>query len=218
MFLENLHFSWQFLKRNPLFFLINVIGLVVGITSALFIYIYVSFETSYDRFHDDYQDIYRVLGIDNALGVSNNTVGIVMPALGPAMEQTIPEVTQTVRIRTQRDSFITVDDQKFYTKNLVFTEDAFFDVFSFKLLHRQPGVLLDKPRSAVMTQAFAEKVFGTENAVGKLFRVNNRDVEVVGVMQNVRPDSHMQFDLLVSLNYLSPDDAAAQQLQNFLST
>ena len=218
MFLENLHFSWQFLKRNPLFFVINLTGLVIGITSALFIYIYVSFEASYDRFHDDYQDIYRVLGIDNALGVSNNTVGIVMPALGPAMEQTIPEVAQTVRIRIQRESFVTVGDRKFYTKNLVFSEDAFFDVFNFKLLHRHSGALLDKPRSAVMTQAFAKKVFGTENPVGKIFRVNNRDVEVVGVMQNVRPDSHMQFDLLVSLNYLSPDDEAAQPLQDFLST
>ena len=66
MFLKNLHFSWQFLKRNPLFFLINVVGLVIGITSALFIFIYVSFEGSYDRFHTGYEDIYRVLGIDRA--------------------------------------------------------------------------------------------------------------------------------------------------------
>ncbi len=218
MFLDNLHFSWQFLKRNPLFFLINVIGLVIGITSALFIFIYVSFETSYDRFHEDYESIYRVLGIDRALGVSSNTVGITMPALGPAMEETIPEVEQTVRVRAQGETFITVDDRKYPAEHLVFTEDAFFEVFSFKLLQRQPGALLDKPRSAVMTQAFAAKVFGADNPVGKLFRLNNQDIEVVGVMEDVRPDSHMQLDLLVSLNYLSPDDEGAQQLQSFLSS
>src|SRR4051812_6229165 len=99
MFIANFHFSWQFLKRNPLFLLINVVGLVIGITSALFIFIYVSFETSFDRFHEGYEDIYRVLGIDRALGVSSNTVGITMPALGPAMEETVPEVAQTVRVR-----------------------------------------------------------------------------------------------------------------------
>ena len=218
MLLKNLHFSWQFLKRNPLFFLINVIGLVIGITSALFIFIYVSFEASYDRFHDGHEDIYRVLGIDSALGVSSNNVGIVMPALGPAMEETIGQVAETVRIRVQGENFITVDDEKYDTENLVFTEDAFFEVFSFELLQRQLGVLLDKPRSAVMTEAFAEKVFGAENPIGKLFRMNGQDVEVVGVMENVRPDSHMQLDLLVSLNYLSPDDEGAQQLQDFLST
>ncbi|HEX5049307.1 MAG TPA: ABC transporter permease [Gammaproteobacteria bacterium] len=218
MFLKNLHFSWQFLKRNPLFFLINVVGLVIGITSALFIFIYVSFETSYDRFHDGYENIYRVLGIDNALGVSNNTVGIVMPPLGPAMEETIPEVAQTVRVRTQGESFITVGDRKFPVKNLVFTEDAFFEVFSFPLLQRRPGALLDKPASAVMTRAFAEKVFGAENPMGKLFRLNNQDVEVAGVMENVRPDSHMQLELLVALNFLSPEAEGAQQLQNFLTT
>ena len=158
MFLKNLHFSWQFLKRNPLFFLINVLGLVIGITSALFIFIYVSFEDSYDRFHAGYEDIYRVLGIDRALGVSSNVVGIVMPPLGSAMEETIPEVVKTVRVRAQGDSFITVGDRKYYTNKLAFTEDSFFDVFNgFQLEQRQTGVLLNKPRSAVMTRSFAEK-------------------------------------------------------------
>jgi putative ABC transport system permease protein len=219
MFLKNLHFSWQFLKRNPLFFLINVVGLVIGITSALFIFIYVSFEGSYDRFHKGYEDVYRVLGIDRALGVSSNVVGIVMPPLGPAMEETIPEVEKTVRVRTQGDSFITVGDRKYYTNKLAFTEDSFFDVFNgFRLEQRQPGVLLNKPRSAVMTRSFAEKVFGHENPMGKLFRFGTEDVEVVGVMSDPPRNSHMQLELLVSLNYLDPDSQGAQQLQNFLST
>jgi putative ABC transport system permease protein len=218
MFLKNLHFSWQFLKRNPLFFLLNVVGLVIGITSALFIFIYVSFEASYDRFHAGYENIYRVLGIDSALGVSSNVVGITMPPLGPAMEETIPEVAKTVRVRSQGDSFITVGDRKYYTDKLAFTEDAFFDVFSFELLQRQPGVLLDKPRSAVMSRSFAKKVFGGENAMGKLFRYGTEDVEVVGVMEDMPANSHMQVELLVSLNYLSPDTEGAKQLQAFLTT
>jgi putative ABC transport system permease protein len=219
MFWKNLHFSWQFLKRNPLFFLLNVVGLVIGITSALFIFIYVSFEESYDRFHPGCEDIYRVLGIDRALGVSSNVVGITMPPLGPAMEETIPEVAKTVRVRAQGDSFITVGDQKYYTDKLAFTEDSFFDVFGgFQLLQRQSGVLLDKPRSAVMTRSFAAKVFGNENPMGKLFRFGTEDVEVVGVMQDPPRNSLMQLELLVSLNYLSPDAQGAQQLQNFLST
>jgi putative ABC transport system permease protein len=191
---------------------------VIGITSALFIFIYVSFEESYDRFHPGYEDIYRVLGIDRALGVSSNVVGITMPPLGPAMEEAIPEVVKTVRLRAQGDSFITVGDRKYYTDKLVFTEDSFFDVFSgFQLLQRQQGVLLNKPRSAVMTRSFAEKVFGGENPMGKLFHFGTEDVEVVGVMQDPPRNSLMQLELLVSLNYLSPDAQGAQQLQNFLS-
>ena len=165
MFLKNLHFSWQFLKRNPLFFLINVLGLVIGITSALFIFIYVSFEDSYDRFHAGYEDIYPAPGIDRALGVSSNVVGIVMPPLGSAMEETIPEVVKTVRVRAQGDSFITVGDRKYDTNKLAFTEDSFFDVFSgFQLEQRQAGVLLNKPRSAVMTRSFAESLRSRELA------------------------------------------------------
>src|SRR5688572_28207309 len=69
-----------------------------------------------------------------------------------------------------------------------------------------------------MTQAFAETVFGNEDPMGKLLQINNQEMEVVGIVENVRPDSHMQFDLLVSLKYLNPEDEGATQQQQFLET
>ncbi|MES2606396.1 MAG: ABC transporter permease, partial [Pseudomonadota bacterium] len=97
MILQNLYSSWRYLKHNPLFTLINVGGLVIGITSALFIFIYVSSETSYDQFHEDSQDIYRVLTTDDNAEASGNAVGITAAALGPEMEQNIPGVSRAVR-------------------------------------------------------------------------------------------------------------------------
>jgi putative ABC transport system permease protein len=191
MFLNNLHASWHYLKHNRLFTLINIAGLVTGITCALFIFIYVSFETSYDRFHAGYENIYRVIGIDSALGVSSNNVGITMPPLGPAMEEAIPAVEETLRLQMRGGMFITVGDQNYYADSLVSTEDAFFDIFSFPLLQRQGEVLLDKPHSAVLTESFARKVFGSADAMGKIFRVRDQDLEVVGIMADPPPNSHM---------------------------
>jgi hypothetical protein len=77
-----------------------------------------------NRRHAGYENIYCVLGIDSALGVSSNVVGITMPPLGPAMEETIPEVAKTVRVRSQGEGFITAGDRKYYTDKLAFTEAA----------------------------------------------------------------------------------------------
>ena len=72
--------------------LINFIGLTVGLVCSFIIYIYVNQELSYDRFHEKKDRIFRILSIDKAIGVSNNVVGITIPALAVGMKNEIPEV------------------------------------------------------------------------------------------------------------------------------
>lgn len=71
-------YALRYSAQNKTFSLINLFGLVLGISSCLLIYAFVSFELSFDGFHRDADRIYRVLGVDEAIGVSNNQVGIEM--------------------------------------------------------------------------------------------------------------------------------------------
>ena len=48
------------LQRQKLFSFINILGLSVGMASALLMYLYVSSELSHDRFHTKADRIYRV--------------------------------------------------------------------------------------------------------------------------------------------------------------
>lgn len=217
MFLKYLAFTWKYLLRHPLFSLINMAGLVIGITGALFIYIYCSYQLSFDRFHEDYERIYRLVGIDNNLGISSNQVGITMPPLAPVLEAELPEVEESVRYRAQGEALIGVGDRLYYADNLAYTEDSFFDLFDYPLLRSISGPLLDRPRSAIVTAEFGRILFGDEDPLGRTVRLNNdQDLEIVGVMANNRSDSHLQFDLLVALEFLGPDDENSEQLQRFL--
>ena len=72
--------------------LINILGLAIGITSCLLILLFVQGELSFENMHGDGNRIYRVLTIDKALGTHNQRVGITIPALGPALPETFPEV------------------------------------------------------------------------------------------------------------------------------
>lgn len=209
MILKNLWFSWRYLRQNPLFMLINVAGLVTGITSALLIFIYLNYESSYDKFHRDHQDIYRVLGENS---VNGSRRGITMPALGAAMEEQIPGVLKAVRISDEtrgRFAFVTVGDRKFDVNNVAFADGAFFEVFNFPLLQQQDATLLERPHTAVLSASFARKIFGDAPAPGKVLTYDGIDVEVVGVMQDFPADSHMQLDVLLDFNTQYPEDTLA---------
>jgi len=52
--------SVRFLSKNRIYTLINVLGLALGLSTSILIFIYVSDELSFDKFHEDYENIYRV--------------------------------------------------------------------------------------------------------------------------------------------------------------
>ena len=48
-------------RRNTVFSVINVIGLAIGISAALVIYLIVSYDFSFDKFEQDGDRVYRVV-------------------------------------------------------------------------------------------------------------------------------------------------------------
>ena len=82
-------------------------------------------ESSYDQFHKNADNIYRVLTIDEALGVSSNLVGITMPMMGAAMETAFPEVVNKVRMLPQGRQLISHDDQVI-TRSILLTQNPLF--------------------------------------------------------------------------------------------
>ena len=81
-----------------------------------------------------------------------------------------------------------------------------FKVFTFKLIEGNPLLALAKPNSVILTSASAKKYFGNVNAVGKVIRVNSRDLNSVawndytvsGIMEDCPSNSQIKFDFLAS--------------------
>lgn len=97
-----------------------------------------------------------------------------------------------------------------------FTEPAFFKVFGFELLQGNIATCLVDPQSVVLTTEAATRLFGAEDPLGKVVRINDRgilpsgfdsntqkpvpygDFKVTGIIRNPPNKSHLQFDMLVS--------------------
>lgn len=211
--------AFRSLLKNKSTSYINIIGLGIAIFASILIFLYVNFEFSYDKFHKNSEKIFRVVLEDNNLGVSENEAGITFIALGPELKSKLPEVVEQVRILKSGRELLTLNAEKsYYTKDLSYTTSALFDVFDFPLLQGDKENVLSRPRTAVINRTWKEKLFGDENPIGKTIKMNNEDTyEITGVMEDVPPNSHLQFDVLLSMIPSEADSNFARYLESWNS-
>lgn len=197
---------------------INIIGLSIGMACCIIIFLFVQNEMGYDKFHSKADNIFRVLTIDEALGVSSNLVGITLPALGEAMDNDFPEVVQRVRMIPQGRQLINYEQQGFYTEHFAYAEPTLFSMFDFNLIDGDTEKALTEPNTVVMSQAMAEKTFAGEPAIGKRIDIGNQSgLEVVGIMEDVPQNSHLNFDVVVSMQQSDTTSGFAQFLRSWQS-
>jgi putative ABC transport system permease protein len=202
--------------RNRTTSLVNFLGLTIGLASSFLIYINVHRELSYDRFHNKKDRIFRVLSIDNAIGVSNNLVGITIPALALAMKDEIPEVENVVRILGSGRSLVEYNQITLYSENLIYTEPSFLEVFDFRLMEGDPVTCLAEPNTALLTQTMAKKVFGDEYPIGKVFSADgSNNLVVTGILDDEKRASHIKFDIVISINPSASDSTTAAFLNSW---
>ncbi len=80
--------------RHKLFTLINIIGLTIGISAALVIYLIVHFDFTFDKFHPDGNRIYRVVSNYGYNGEKGYNAGVTT-ALPPAVKGEVSGLAET---------------------------------------------------------------------------------------------------------------------------
>ena len=218
MFKNYLKIAFRNLVKNKATSFINITGLAVGMACCLMIFLYVNHEFSYDGFHEDGDRIFRVLTIDEALGVTSNMVGITLPPLGPAMQDAFPEVEESTRILGNGRTLLTYGEKNIYTQDVIYAEPSIFTLFDYELKTGDPETALSRPYTAVFTESLAKNVFGDEDAVGKSFVMDNDNdnpIEIVGIAADTPPNSHFRYDMMVSLYPAEQDSNVAQFLASW---
>ena len=133
------------IRRQSGYVLLNVGGLAIGITSFIFITLYVIHELSYDRFHKNYENIYRLKVVGRMAGGELNQAITAAP-MAQALINDYPEVLSVTRVRQMGDWLIGYGDKKFNEDGVLFADSTFFDVLDFKLLMGDPKTALVRPR------------------------------------------------------------------------
>ncbi len=189
--------------RNKAFSAINLIGLVLGITSTLLIIVYLNHELSYDKFHTNAQDIYRVVWL------TGNPQTRTPHPMAQALVRDFPQVRSGVSLTPVYGPGLTL--QSIYVRNsennvmfkepdIFLADSTFFDVFDFKLVAGDKKDALDDVGDIVISDDLARKYFGDEDPLGKSLEIVEYDFRgiIAGVMETPPSNSHFHPKLLVS--------------------
>lgn len=187
--------------RDRTYATVSVAGLAVGIAACLLIFLYVRDELTYDAFHPDAERIYRIQRVNSVDDV--RLVNDPPLSFAAKLEAEAPGVERAVRYHRASRTVLRQGDQPFYEEDLLYTDAAFFDVFGFRLRRGDPARVLARPGTAVVTPALAERLFGSEDPLGRTFTMGEGTaLEVTGVLEPPPSNTRIQFAALVSLETL----------------
>jgi predicted permease len=194
-----LKIAFRNLLRNKAFSAINILGLSVGMASAVLILFWMYNEVSYDRFHKNRDYLYEAWNrgkFDGKLQCWNSTPQV----LGPALKAEYPEVTHISR-NYSRWFVARVGDKKISSEAII-TDADFLSMFDFPLLQGNARTALNSVGSMVVTQKMAIKMFGTEDVLGKVISIDKDNFTITGVMQNLPPNTAFRFEYILPIEYL----------------
>lgn len=192
--------AWRNLLKNRGFSLTNLLGLAIGITCTLLIFLWVRDELTYDKFHKNYDNIYQVIAhrdFNNQVFTDRN---MVLP-LASALETAYPEIKHGVVTTYRYPQVLQVNDLRMKKEGMNVSEH-FFDIFSFKVISGNVTSALKDPFSIILTTSTAKALFGNESALGKMIKMNNDySVKVAAIVADPPYNSTFTFDYIQPFNY-----------------
>jgi len=191
------------LIRQKGYFIINLLGLTIGLTACLLLTFYIIDELSYDRYHEKAEQIYRI-GYDFERPNGDRVAQIVTEhMLKESFESYFNQIESFVRIGWPQSYYVEYEDKKFYESKVSLVDKDFFDVFTFEWIAGNPKGALDEPFTIVITESVAKKFFGDENPINKtlhiMTNVGEATSRITGVIKDMPTNSHFHLNIMLSM-------------------
>lgn len=208
MFVNYLKVALRSIFRNKLTSFINIAGLALALTSALLITFYVVDELSYDKHHPQAERLYRVTRyFYDQDGHASLRLANVAPPIGMLMRNDFPEIENLFRM-LPINTTVTLredgnEDKSFREPNIFISEPEIFDMLEVNLTEGNKAAALEKPGTMVVSEAMAEKYFGSTQVQGKTLELFGFPVQITGVYKPFKPQTHFHPDFLLSFSTLN---------------
>jgi putative ABC transport system permease protein len=219
------------LIRHKLYSFINIAGLTVGLTCAIFIILFVRDQLSYDRWIPDTENIYRVENTLNLPGKPPSENAKTPFAAPQAMLDQIPEVQARTRLAITSRT-IQIGDRQFPERvNIV--DPNFLQMFRLPLASGDPDSAFARPESAVLSETVARKYFGDQSPIGKTIVMSGQKCDdsyqncqilqqalvVTAVLKDLPHNTQLRADVMIpNTSAASPVGQEMRENWLFLST
>ena len=177
---------------------INMLGLMLGLTSSLLIFLWISDEVSMDRYHTNGPQIYRLMWRQITEG-KRMAMGSTPGPTADEFKKKFPEIVHT-SVFTARSKAMTLKVGEKVSKETGDWAGAdWFKMFDVRMLAGSPETALNDPNSISISRKLADTFFGgVQNAVGKSIRIDNKEeFQVTSVFENQAPNTSQKYDFLL---------------------
>ncbi len=184
--------AWRNLLKNRGSSLINILGLSIGVTACMIIFIYARFELGFDRYNLNADRIARVTTKVHA--PESDLVFATTPSLlADAIKRDYPEVLATVRLEND-PKLIKTDKGLFREDGFYKADESIWSIFSFDFLEGSPAGALKDPASIVLTASLEKKYFGSARALGRTMICDGQPLRVTAVVKDRPANSDIRID------------------------
>lgn len=186
----------------------KIISLSVGLSVSLVLIAKIYFEQSYDTFYPEADRIYRLTESFTTADGSGNyaqvpgAVAVGMKAEVPGIE----DATRLTYIAGEGTTFTTPEKERYFADYILMADSNVFDVLEHPVLSGNPKEVLARPWHAMISRSLAEKMGGIDAVNGMEITPDDMPgmkMTVGGVFEDLPDNSHLRFDMLVSLNGMS---------------
>ena len=176
---------------------INISGLSVGIVCSILIMLWVVDELSYDKFIPKSDRLYQVWVNADFDSQINSWRSVPLPTY-EAMKTADHHIAKAAVTGWGYDHLLTVGETRIM-KKAYYASEEFLEMFEFPLVYGDKETVMDDPSSIIITESTAKALFGDENPINKVIRVDDsNDLKVTGILKDVPSNSSFEFDFLLT--------------------
>lgn len=193
--------AWRNILNNKVYSAMNIVGLGAGMAVALLIALWVNYQYSFDKFLPGYEHAYQVKRNFNSNGdtLTFNSTSLKLAAV---LRSQVPELAQIAESDFGSSHGLMVGAKKLLLNGQQ-VGSGFMEIFKFRVIKGTASNALTDPLSIVLTESVAKALFGDEDPINKVVRVDNKDnLKVTAVIQNLPANSSFQFKYLLPFSYL----------------
>lgn len=198
-----LKIAWRNLKTNKLFSAINILGLSIGLSITLLLFLFISNEFSFNGMYPKKDRIYRVLTKTDAQ-FDNEIWATSAPVMASALKENVTNVETAARVYKNdfgKTASVRANEQNFTEPMFYWVDKELLSIFDIQLVKGDAKTALDRPNTVILSETAAKKYFNDQDPIGKTILVDNRrELEVTGVYVDFPNNSTLDANVLASSN------------------
>lgn len=199
----NLKIAWRSLRRNLTFSVINIAGLVIGITSAVLIFLWVENNMSFNHSIPNSKNLY-VIGQHQYYGDDTFTFFVAPGPLSRTLDSDFPEIRKNSRCSwSETERFVPEKSTDIFSEYGVYVDATMFDMLDMTFIRGNKATAFDDASlPIVLSEKMAEKIYGKEDPVGKRIQMKNQLYEITGVFKQLSENTSFRYEWMSAFRIL----------------